>query len=345
MARTLTPIAAIDAGSNTIHLVVVQPPYGDKDMKTLANRAELVRLGADVTALGAIGPERAERAIAALRAQIDMALSLGAVNILGLATEGVRRAANADEFLTRVKAETGLTLELITGDQEAAFAYWGGGSEMPHLTGRKGVIDLGGGSLELVLGKGAHISWRASLPLGSGVIRSAWLPSDPPGFREVVRAWRQVCDTLAALELPLVDQTMPLEMIVCGGTAAALATLASKAARRLPHMPADDTTPRAKDTKPETAQRRHRSLTIEQLDALVTLLQRSPTHDLIAQYSVKEARAALLAPGAVALLAAMERLGAQRLWVSKRGIREGAILAHLRAGPRWLDAATSGAGW
>ncbi|MEO7001604.1 MAG: hypothetical protein ABI068_07360, partial [Ktedonobacterales bacterium] len=339
-------------GSNTIHLVVAQPPYGDHPLKTLANQAELVRLGADVTAIGAIGPERAERAIAAVNAQLDIARSLGATTILGLATEGVRRAANASAFLQRVQAETGLTLELITGEQEAALAWWGGASAAPHLTGRKGVIDLGGGSLELILGAGTRIDWRVSLPLGSGVIRSAWLPSDPPGFREVNRAYRAVCETLATLNPPLSApgaSTGPLDVIVCGGTATVLATLASRvahtaAAQRSAIPPAADKPVKSVKTD-KTASGRQRSLTITQLDDLLTLLQHTSAQELTERYRIKEARARLLAPGAVALLAAMERLGAQRLWVSKRGIREGAILAYAHAGQGWLDAATAGAGW
>ncbi|MGH2505178.1 MAG: Ppx/GppA phosphatase family protein, partial [Ktedonobacterales bacterium] len=170
------PVAAIDAGSNTIHLVVARPDSGKQDLRALVDDAEMVRLGADVTAIGAIGPQRTQRAISAIRRQLALAREHGATTVLGIATEGVRRAANASAFLERVRAETGLNFTLISGEQEASLAYWGSTSESPEHSGARGVIEMGGGSLELIVGAGDATRWRASLPLGSGAVRARYLP-------------------------------------------------------------------------------------------------------------------------------------------------------------------------
>lgn len=335
-----TPLAAIDAGSNTIHLVVAEPSADGRDLRTLDDAQELVRLGADISALGAIGEERAARAVAAVRSQAERARRLGAAAVLGIATEGVRAAANALDFLRRVEAETGVRLELVSGDQEAALTYWGATSgvegeageagEAIGATGRRAVLDLGGGSLEVVVGSGEAIAWRVSLPLGSGAVHDRYAPADPALASELEVARSVAADALAPLVLPLpVD-----EALVCGGTATALAGLAARA------LNGTDAT--GGEGEKHGKNGFVRELTRERLDALLTLLQGQPAAELSRRYRVDEARARLLGAGAVVLLAGMDRLGVDALRVSRRGIREGALLAYLHAGEGWLEAARRG---
>jgi exopolyphosphatase/guanosine-5'-triphosphate,3'-diphosphate pyrophosphatase len=314
--------------------VIAQPDAGKQRLRALHDDAEMVRLGADVTDIGAIGPDRTQRAVAAIRRQLALARSYGATDVLGIATEGVRRAANADAFLERVAAETGLRLSLITGEQEASLAFWGATSESPDVSGPRGVIDLGGGSLELIVGAGEAIHWRASLPLGAGAVRARSLPSDPPTLRELVRAYDDIRAELAQLAAPL-----PVEDVtVCGGTATALATVAGRAFRK--H--AERRMPPVDATAVALVSGRRRALTDASLDALIRLLLRSDGEELTRRYRLKEGRAPLLIPGALTLFAGMERFGVDQLWVSRRGIREGAIAAWWKVGDAWLDAACDG---
>lgn len=327
-------MAAIDAGSNTIHLVVARLTDGRQRLRALLDDAEMVRLGADVTAIGAIGPERAQRAIAAIRRQLALARDHGATDVLGIATEGVRRATNAQAFLDRVRAETGLNFSMITGEQEAALAFWGATSESSEVTGRRGVIDLGGGSLELTVGERYDARWRASLPLGAGATRARLLPSDPPTFRELISAHEVIRADLARLAapLPIVDLT------VCGGTATSLATVAGRAF----HKHAERRNPPVDPSALALVSGRRRALTSASLDALIRLLMRYDTDELTRRYRLKEGRAPLLIAGALTLFAVMERFGVDRIWVSRRGIREGAIVAWQKTGNGWLDAASRG---
>lgn len=325
-------MAAIDAGSNTIHLAVAQIGADDSHLRLLADDTDMVRLGADVTQFGLIGAERAQRAIAAIRRQVALARNAGAAVTLGIATEGVRRASNAEAFIERVHDETGLRFSLITGEQEASLAYWGATSESTDASGPCGVIDLGGGSLELIIGEGDEITWRASTPLGAGATRARLLPTEPPTFTELIGAYDEIRADLAVLEAPLPAN----EFIVCGGTATALATLAGRAF----HQHAERRSP-SRGTATLVGGRR-RAITAAALDALIRLLLNSDAETLIRRYAVKEGRAPLLLSGALTLFACMERFGAERLWISQRGIREGAILAWWRAGDDWLDAAACG---
>lgn len=334
MAVTLAPLAAIDAGSNTIHLTVARPTPDGADLEYVADELVLVRLGADVSRTGAIGAERMARAVEVVRRQSEVARAGGAEYILGIATEGVRAASNGQELLERVRAETGVTLELITGDQESALTYWGAtsGLEDGHMS--RAVLDLGGGSIEIVLGVGRAVQWRTSLPLGSGAMHDRFAPADPATAEELAAVRAMVERTLAPLDLPLpVD-----EALVAGGTATTLAALAARAL-----------TPKgmiiAPDGGREARTRGVHTLTDDMIHALLGLLQSRSAAEIAARYEIEEGRARLLGAGATVLLATMERLGVDALRVRKRGIREGALLAYMHFGDGWLRAATEGAGW
>lgn len=334
------PLAAIDIGSNTIHLVVVRPTGDGRDLITLADELDLTRLGADVSSTGAISPERAARAISVLRAQAARAQSLGAQEeVLLIATEGVRAASNANDFLARVRAETGITPHLITGDQEAALTFWGATSGLPATHERLAVLDLGGGSMEVVIGEGSRILWRVSLPLGSGAMQGRFAPSDPPQTSELERVRQEATAQLAGLNVPL-----PVaRVIACGGTATSLVLLAIRAL----HIPepaslatGEETPPQPNDNGADLG-----LLTREHLDALTSLLATLPVAELVQRHGVAEARARLLGAGAAVLQTTAEYLGTGSLSISRRGVREGAVIARLRAGDGWLDAAAKGDGW
>ncbi len=320
-----TPIAAIDVGSNTIHLVVARVGEDAHSLDILADELDLTRLGADISASGRISQERGTRAIVVLREQVERARGLGAETLLGVATEGVRAAANGQEFLARVRDEADLTLQLATGDQEAALTYWGATSTLPPSKERHAVLDLGGGSLEMVVGEGTHIVWRVSVPIGSGTLHDRYTPSDPPTVAELDQAEAAAMEALRPLDPPL-----PVENVTaCGGTATTLVRLAARALN----------SPAASLSGTSGTM-----LSAGQLESLLEILRSYPAAE-IARYGIQEARARLLGAGDVVLLSALRRLDKTALRVSERGIREGAILAYMHAGDGWLEEATTGQGW
>ena len=319
-ATSLPIAAALDAGSNTVHVVVARSNAAGTDLMVLADEVDLVRLGADVSATGAIGAERMARALAAIARQAAIARAHGASTILGLATEGVRAAANGAELLRRAHDEAGVDLVLISGEQEAALTYWGVTSGQTMPAGRGAVADLGGGSLELVVGEAERILWRVSLPLGSGAIHDRLAPADPPDPAQLNEAERFVTAALASLDLPLPVTTAT----VAGGTATTLAALARRTLNRADvHADLPD-------------------LTEALLAELLVLLQHLPAAEVARVYGIDEGRARLLGAGAVILRAVLLRLDVAQLRVSRRGVREGAILAHQRLGAAWLEAASRG---
>lgn len=318
-------LGAIDVGSNTIHLTVARITRSLTEIVRVADEADLVRLGADVQTLGAIGPERLARACAVIRRQVRLAHASGAATVLAVATEAIRAAANGEAFIERVRRETGVHIELISGAQEAALTYWGATSGLKRSGARRAVADMGGGSLELVVGAGTRIDWRVSLPLGSATMMHRYATTDPPSADDLAAIERTVAETLAPLQPPL-----PIERaIVCGGTAG---TLMSLAGRIVPES--------AGGSQPAS---HGRYLSRAQLDAVLAQLESLSASKAARRFGIDVGRARLLPAGGAVLEGAMDLLGVERLRARRRGIREGAMLTFARTGSRWLDVAASGA--
>lgn len=298
-------VAAVDIGSNTLHLIVADISVPEHIFAIIDRQVELVRLGADVAATGAIGPERAARACATLQAMAERARQAGAQTVIGLATEGVRAASNAQAMIASFSAALGFPIALVSGMEEAALTFWGATSESIDPAERLGVGDLGGGSCELITGTTAKIATATSIKLGSGALMAAAHPSDPPtsdDFAQLAAMAR------AALQpVPLPTGTLA-RLLAVGGTATALGRFAGQAT------------------------------TLDQpiIARAQAQLGSHAVAELAAQTGIDTERLRLLVGGVVAWQAIMEHLHVNQLTVSERGVREGAIMAWARAGDDWV---------
>ncbi|WP_069802923.1 Ppx/GppA phosphatase family protein [Thermogemmatispora onikobensis] len=304
--------AAIDIGSNTIHLVVARcwPDYLD----ILADELDLTRLGESVNVSGAISEEKAELAFAVIAQYVTLARRLGAETILLIATEAIRRASNRAAFLGRIEQQVGLPVALISGEAEAVLTFYGATYELYHA-GRApldlGVVDLGGGSTELVTAHDGRITWRLSLPIGSGWLLDRYLSSDPPTRQERATARTFLQDSLRDLVIPF----YPPVLVATGGSANSLWLLAERAFG----LPANQ-----------------RSLSAEDLAQCEGLLAALSASEIAERYGQPYKRARILPAGTLILRALLARLGLDQLLISPHGIREGALLAYERYGPAWL---------
>ncbi len=135
--------AAIDIGSNTVHIVVAR--YTPDSLDILEDQQEMVRIGESVTTTGAISPQKRDCAISVLRQYKALADQHCAQPVLVVATEAIRQATNSDEFLSDVLRETGLEVHLIEGDTEATLTFYGATYVLhhePHPSPILGVMDL-----------------------------------------------------------------------------------------------------------------------------------------------------------------------------------------------------------
>ena len=314
MRKQEAPVcAAIDIGSNTIHLVVAR--CKPDDLEIFEDQVEMVRIGESVTANGEISTQKLQDLLATLRAYKALAKQHKAKRVLVVATEAIRKASNSADFLEQVQRKTGLQVNIISGTTEATLTFYGATYEESKEAGTPavlGVMDLGGGSTELVSAKNMRIVWRTSIPIGSGWLHDRYLPSNPPTGDELAVAETFLQTYLQGMRL----KNAPARLIVTGGSANSLLYLA-QAAHRLD-----------KD--------RHR-LTYDELLRCEGLLSALPAEEIYERYGQPTSRALVLPAGALIMREVMQRLNLQEIAISPHGIREGALLAYARYGEHWLE--------
>jgi exopolyphosphatase / guanosine-5'-triphosphate,3'-diphosphate pyrophosphatase len=180
-------VAAVDCGTNSVRLLICRVE-ADGRITEIDRRLHITRLGQGVDATGAFHPEALARTLAAMAdfgAQLDQ---LGVRRRRVVATSAARDAANSAQFFEGVRARLGVEAEIIPGAEEARLSYVGAVGALPALAQPVLVIDIGGGSTELVLGREAELLHAVSLDVGSVRVRERFLHSDPPSNAEVAEA-------------------------------------------------------------------------------------------------------------------------------------------------------------
>jgi exopolyphosphatase/guanosine-5'-triphosphate,3'-diphosphate pyrophosphatase len=177
-------LAALDVGTNTVLMLVVERT-ADGRINTLADMSRITRLGRGVDASGALDPEAIERTLDAIAEFAEKARSLGAEKILTAATSASRDAKNGPEFLAAVKARAGLDLEIISGEDEARLSYLATVKSLQLDPASKIlIVDIGGGSTELIRAQPGRKLEVISLQIGSVRLTERLIHHDPPQARE-----------------------------------------------------------------------------------------------------------------------------------------------------------------
>jgi exopolyphosphatase/guanosine-5'-triphosphate,3'-diphosphate pyrophosphatase len=211
-------VLAIDVGTNTV-LGCVAERVNDA-IALRYDEERIVGLGRGVDALGALAADRIEAAIDAVRAHCDAARALGCERMIAVGTSALRDASNADAFLWRAREL--LPIEVISGEREAQLTFGGAGLGL-GLWGPTAVLDIGGGSTELVLGAHApdRIEQAVSIDIGSVRLFERCLSSDPPSAAEL-----SLLDSTIAAALSGAPEIRGRTMVAVAGTACSVAMLA-----------------------------------------------------------------------------------------------------------------------
>src|SRR5205809_5102716 len=179
-------LAAIDVGSNSVHIVVAAVGT-DGRVEVVDRVKEMVRLGRRTFTTGRLPPAAMDLAVGAVKTFARLAHARRVVRMRAVATSAVREARNGLAFVRRLRRETGLPVKVITGAEEARLIF----RAAQHALGLRGgphlLLDLGGGSVELVLVHEGRPLWLRSLPLGAARLAEHFLASDPPTARQVAR--------------------------------------------------------------------------------------------------------------------------------------------------------------
>ncbi|WP_276319529.1 Ppx/GppA phosphatase family protein [Cellulomonas endophytica] len=189
----MTRVAAIDCGTNSIRLLVADVEGGT--LTDVDRRMEVVRLGQGVDRTGRLAPEALARTLDASRRYARRCEELGVERVRFVATSATRDAENRDEFVDGVREALGVVPEVVAGAEEAALSFRGAVGDLGAHPGPYLVVDLGGGSTELVLGTDApDAAW--SMDVGCVRMTERHLRSDPPAPDEVAAARRDVAAAL-----------------------------------------------------------------------------------------------------------------------------------------------------
>jgi len=302
-------LGVIDIGSNTVHLLVVDAHPGGHPLPAFSHKVGL-RLSENLAADGNVDGATADRLVAFLKDCLVVAEDQGVHDLFAFATSALRESPNGDAVIARVRDETGIELEVLSGPDEARMTFLAVRRWFGWSSGRLLVVDIGGGSLELATGLDEEPDVALSLPLGAGRLTRERLPGDPPPD-DVVRPVRAyIRTTLAGQVRPLLKAGAPDRAVGTSKTMRSLARVAGAAPRdEGPFVP--------------------RSLTRDDVRGIVSKLSGLDAAGRAALPGVSAGRAHQLLAGALVAEAAMDLLQVELVEICPWALREGLILRHL----------------
>jgi exopolyphosphatase/guanosine-5'-triphosphate,3'-diphosphate pyrophosphatase len=282
--------AAIDIGSNTTRVLVAEPIDGQ--LKKVMEQRAYTRISKAVDGAGAILPEKIEEVGELVATQVRLARELGAYEIRAVATAAVREATNGPEVAAAISAAAGVEVEILSGEEEGRLAFIGATKALGHpVDGSVGVVDIGGGSTEVILGTVAEgVEEVRSWQIGSGVLADELISSDPPSAAEIRRVRDHIEDFFDGVEI-----ARPSQAVAVGGSATSLRRLVGAV------------------------------LEYETLERAIRVLSADPSVDVARRFELDPQRVRILTTGVLLLEKVSELLG-QPLQIGKGGLREGIIL-------------------
>ena len=297
----MTRVAAVDCGTNSIRLLVSEAtPEGPRE---LDRRLVITRLGQGVDATGEFHPDALARTLAACDEYAAVLRELGVTRVRFVATSAARDARNRDAFYEGVTARLGVRPEIIPGAEEAALSFGGALAAARDVALPALVMDVGGGSTELVLGRSDADAAGVSLDMGSVRIRERFLHSDPPTPAEVAAATSFI-DGL--LDGSGVDLAAARTWFGVGGTATALAAISLGL------------------TSYDRARVHGAVLTRDEVAALSRRLLTEPVAEILRIPTMVPGRADVICAGALIIARVSERVAAD-LTVSEADILDGLV--------------------
>ena len=299
-------MGVLDIGSNTVHLLLVDAHQGAAPIPASKLKIPL-RLAEHLTPEGDVDEAAVTALIDFIRKGQSMAEDMGATEIMAFATSAIRDARNGDAVLERTQQETGLAIEVLSGEDEARMTFLAVRRWFGWSAGRLMVMDIGGGSLELASGTDEAPDVAVSVPLGAGRLTRTHLVGDPPSIESLREARRYARATIAEVAGRLRRVGEPRISVASSKTFRQLARIAG-AAPSVDGMYAP------------------RSLSLSDLQAWVPRLAEMTVLERSALPGVSEGRAEQLVAGAIVAEAAMDVLDIRELVICPWALREGVIL-------------------
>jgi exopolyphosphatase/guanosine-5'-triphosphate,3'-diphosphate pyrophosphatase len=302
-------LGVLDVGSNTLHLLVVDAHQGARPIPAFSHKAEL-HFGEHLDSENRLTDECALQLQAFVSDALRIAEDKGVHEMLAFATSAVRDAANGDEILARIEAQTRVSIRVLPGSDESRLTFLAARRWFGWSSGRLLVLDIGGGSLEIAAGQDEDPTAAISLPLGAGRLTREWLPADPPSPDDIRRLRKHVRAEIAATAGAVLREGRPTHAVATSKTFRQLARIAGAA-------PSSDG-PYVK-----------RMLRHSDVTELAKRLARTTVAERAELPGVSIGRAPQLAAGAIVADAAMDLFDLRELEVCPWALREGVILRRL----------------
>jgi exopolyphosphatase / guanosine-5'-triphosphate,3'-diphosphate pyrophosphatase len=303
MAENPQRVAVIDIGSNSTRLLVADVDGG---VRVLERQSRVTRLGRGVDLSGQLSDEAIEAACEAIADYVEICRESGAEQVAAIATSAVRDASNGSAFIAELRERFAFSARVLDGEEEARLTYRGATSERVPTTPTL-VIDIGGGSTEMIVGTGTEIAFHASLQ--AGVVRHTerHIPGDPPAAVEL--------EVLAGDVKTLIEEALDghSEARAAAGIAVA-GTPTSLAAVELELEPYDPI-------------RVHgHVLSLETIQRLLSQFASAPLAERVAIPGLHPDRAPTIIAGCIILIEAMRAFSLERIQVSEHDILYGMAL-------------------
>jgi exopolyphosphatase/guanosine-5'-triphosphate,3'-diphosphate pyrophosphatase len=303
----MSRLAAVDIGTNSVRLLVadVDGVGSGASLVPLERRMRITRLGQGVDAARALAPEAIERTLAVLREYRGVIEELGAEHVRATATSAARDATNRDAFFGPATEALGVTPELLSGEEEARLSFLGATAGLdapgPYL-----VVDIGGGSTELVVGTTEPEGLR-SLDIGCVRITEQFLHGDPPAPEELSAAVSVVRDQVAEVQREIPETRGAKTLIGLAGTVTTVAAIEIGLADY------------------DTAAIHHFHLTRDAAEEVFRTLALEPAEQRRHNPGLEAERVDVIVGGALVLVAILRVFGFDEMLVSEADILDGLV--------------------
>ena len=303
-------VAVVDIGTNSTRLLVAD--VADGRVSELERRSTVTRLGRGVDTSGQLAAEAIEEVCRTVAEYIEIYESLGAERVNAIATSAVRDAANSGAFLAELRERFALDARILDGAEEARLVYLGAFAERPAAPDSTLVVDIGGGSTELVVGSGGEVGFYASLQAGTVRHTERYLRTDPPDPGEL--------EALADDVRSLIDAELTGEAIAAASEGIAVAGTPTSLA-------AID-----QELDPYDPERVHGyKLPLDSIQRMCSLLSSMTLEERLQVTGLHPGRAPTIVAGVVILIQVMRAFGLKEIEVSEHDILYGAALEAARA--------------
>jgi exopolyphosphatase/guanosine-5'-triphosphate,3'-diphosphate pyrophosphatase len=300
-------VAALDLGTNSFHVLVAEV-HADGHLDPLVREKEMLRLGDLVSRHGSIPAGAADQAVATVRRFRMLAEAAGATEILARATSAIRRADNGAELVDRIEDETGVAVEVISGYEEARLIFGAVRASVVLDPAPAVCFDLGGGSLEVMVGDARGMQWATSLPLGVARLTAELVHSDPLSKRDRRALRDRITEELA----PARCEVARFEPKLAVGSSGTLECLAQMVAAR-------------RDEEPPSSLNQL-TITRDEFEPLHKAILASDASERLRMDGLDARRVDLIVAGSMFLATAMDEFDLDALTISEWALREGIVL-------------------